>query len=257
MPGVPGVPSSLLVHQSHGSRLTVTSRCHAVIKLSSVLVTVCRSAAGGHRGAVRAGAVERSRAPRGSAGTTQPPAHGEPSWGRASCRKGDAGRYLPACQRRVFAGSAALPEGAVGKSLVPPGESHTHSSRALGSAPPASPASPWCRTCCEMLHASINFSYCMVPAPQLLGAEGPQQGQQHPPPPCRCCPQGHQGPSTPPGHQPPLQGSPLASLPQHHHLRCSMPQHLQTRVISWLRPIEKFLQVGFSLDVLPVPQHRS
>lgn len=165
-----------------------------------------------------------------------------------------------ACQlarRRVFAGSAALPEGAVGKSLVPPGESHTHSSGALGSAPPASPASPWCRTCCEMLHASINFSYCMVPAPQLLGAEGPQQGQQHPPPPCRCCPQGHQGLSTPPGHQPPRQGSPLASLPQHHHLRCSMPQHLQTRVISWLRPIEKFLQVGFSLDVLPVPQHRS
>lgn len=121
MPGVPGVPSSLLVHQSRGSRLTVTSRCHAVIKLSSVLVTVCRSAAGGHRGAARAGAVERSRAPRGSAGTTQPPAHGEPSWGRASCRKGDAGRYLPACQRRVCAGSAALPEGAVGKSLVPQG----------------------------------------------------------------------------------------------------------------------------------------
>lgn len=118
---MPGVPSSLLVHQSRGSRLTVTSRCHAVIKLSSVLVTVCRSAAGGHRGAARAGAVERSRAPRGSAGTTQPPAHGEPSWGRASCRKGDAGRYLPACQRRVCAGSAALPEGAVGKSLVPQG----------------------------------------------------------------------------------------------------------------------------------------
>lgn len=95
-----------------------------------------------------------------------------------------------ACQlarRRVFARSVALPEGAVEESLVPPGESHTHSSGALGSALPASPASPWCRTRCEMLHASINFSYCMVPAPQLLGAEGPQQGQQHPAPaPWRC-----------------------------------------------------------------------